>query len=92
MAKKMKLAESLKGLSESEKVVTKTSQPEQPNKESKSEVPPSRVGKRAIAGHFDPAVGKQLRQLALDNDTTVQALLEEALNDLFLKHGKFPIA
>ena len=36
----------------------------------------------AIAGHFDPAVGKQLRQLALDNDTTVQALLEEALNDL----------
>jgi hypothetical protein len=46
----------------------------------------------AIAGHFDPAVGKQLRQLALDNDTTVQALLEEALNDLFLKHGKSPIA
>ncbi|MFO5494855.1 MAG: ribbon-helix-helix domain-containing protein [Cuspidothrix sp.] len=37
-------------------------------------------------------MGKQLRQLALDNDTTVQALLEEALNDLFLKHGKSPIA
>jgi hypothetical protein len=46
----------------------------------------------AIAGHFDPAVGKQLRQIALDNDTTVQALLEEALNDLFLKYGKSPIA
>lgn len=30
----------------------------------------------AIAGHFDPAVGKQLRQLALDNDTTVQALFQ----------------
>ena len=33
----------------------------------------------AIAGHFDPAVGKQLRQLALDNDTTVQALLEQGV-------------
>ena len=50
------------------------------------------MGKKAIAGHFDPAVGKQLRQLALDHDTTVQALLAEALNDLFVKYGKSPIA
>lgn len=92
MVKKTNLADSLKKASEPEKVVTKTSQPPQPSKDTKSEVPPSRVGKKAIAGHFDPAVGKQLRQLALDNDTTVQALLEEALNDLFLKHGKSPIA
>jgi hypothetical protein len=93
MVKKMNLADSLKKASQPEKVVTtKTSQSEQPNKDAKSEVPQSRVGKKAIAGHFDPAVGKQLRQLALDNDSTVQALLEEALNDLFLKHGKSPIA
>ncbi|WP_413176456.1 ribbon-helix-helix domain-containing protein [Anabaena azotica] len=93
MIKKTNLADSLKKASEPEKVITaKTSQPEQPQPEAKSEVPPSRVGKKAIAGHFDPAVGKQLRQLALDNDTTVQALLEEALNDLFLKYGKSPIA
>ena len=55
-------------------------------------VPPSRQGKKAITGHFDPAVSRQLRQLALDNDTTVQALLQEALNDLFVKHRRSPIA
>jgi hypothetical protein len=58
----------------------------------KPELPPSRLGKKAIAGHFDPAVSKQLKQLALEQDTTVQALLAEALNDLFDKYGKKPIA
>ena len=55
-------------------------------------VPPSRQGKKAITGHFDPAVSRQLRQLALDNNTTVQALLAEALNELFIKHHRNPIA
>ena len=54
--------------------------------------PPSREGKRAIAGHFDPAVSRQLRYLALENDTSIQSLLREALNDLFQKYGKSPIA
>lgn len=58
----------------------------------KPELPPSRQGKKAIAGHFDPAVSKQLKQLALSQDTTVQALLAEALNDLFEKYDKKPIA
>jgi hypothetical protein len=55
-------------------------------------VPPSRSGKRAISGHFDPAVGRQLRQLALDRESSVQALLGEALSDLFQKYGRPPIA
>ncbi|MBD2336139.1 hypothetical protein H6G64_03920 [Calothrix sp. FACHB-156] len=46
----------------------------------------------AIAGHFDPAVSKQLKQLALEQDTTVQGLFAEAVNDLFEKYGKKPIA
>ena len=49
-------------------------------------------GKKIIAGYFDPAVARQLKQLALDKDTTVQSLLIEALNDLFEKHRKQPIA
>lgn len=53
---------------------------------------PSRTGKRVIAGHFDPAAARQIKQLALDQDTSVQALLGEALNDLFTKNGKPPIA
>jgi hypothetical protein len=55
-------------------------------------IPPSRQGKRAIAGFFDQAVSRQLRQLALDRDTSIQALLTEALNDLFTKYGRPPIA
>ena len=54
--------------------------------------PPSRMQTKLIGGHFDPAVSRQLKQLALDDNSTVQALLAEALNDLFIKHGKKPIA
>ena len=50
--------------------------------------PPSRREKRLIGGHFDPRVAKQLRLLAAEEDTTVQALLEEALDLLFVKKGR----
>lgn len=33
---------------------------------SKGDVPPSRVGKKAITGFFDPAVSKQLKQIRLE--------------------------
>ena len=49
---------------------------------------PSREGKRLVAGHFDPAVAKQLKMLAVEEDKSVQALLEEALDLLFVKKGK----
>ena len=55
-------------------------------------VPPSRAGKKIVSGHFDPAVTRQLKQLALDRESTVQNLLAEALNDLFAKHSKQRIA
>jgi hypothetical protein len=54
--------------------------------------PPSREGRKIIAGYFDPAVSKQLHQIALDDDTTLQELLREAINDLFTKRHKSPIA
>lgn len=52
----------------------------------------SRVGKRSISGHVDPAVQKQLRHLATDLERSHQSLLDEALNDLFRKYGKSAIA
>jgi hypothetical protein len=52
----------------------------------------SRKGKKVVAGYFDPAVSKQLRQLELEHDTTVQALLAEALDLLFVERSKMPIA
>jgi hypothetical protein len=45
-----------------------------------------------VTGYFEAAVKRQLRLLAAENDTTIQALLAEALNDLFAKHGKPEIA
>ena len=53
---------------------------------------PSRVGKKAIIGYFDPSVSKQLKQIGLDKDLSVQELLSEAINDLFHKYRKPNIA
>jgi hypothetical protein len=47
---------------------------------------PSRNGQRQVSGHFSPDVVKALKQIALDRDTTVQAVLGEAINDLFEKN------
>src|SRR3954468_21429355 len=52
-----------------------------------SKRPPSREGKRVLSLYLDPLAWKQLRQLALDTDTSTQALGEEAVNLLFAKHG-----
>lgn len=57
-----------------------------------AEKPPSRIGKKVVAGHFDPAVIRQIKMLAVNQDTSIQALLSEALNDLFEKHNLKPIA
>ena len=45
-----------------------------------------------VAGHFAPKVAKQLKLIAVEDDTTVQALLEEALDLLFAKKGRARIA
>lgn len=52
-----------------------------------SKRPPSRDGKRVLSVYLDPLAWKQLRQLALDGETSTQALGEEAVNLLFAKHG-----
>ena len=52
---------------------------------------PSRDNRKFVGGHFPPNVGKQLRMIAVEDDTTVQALLEEALNLLFVKKGRAKI-
>jgi hypothetical protein len=48
--------------------------------------PPSRVGKRVLSIYLDPIAWKQIRQLALDTETSTQTLGEEAVNLLFEKH------
>jgi hypothetical protein len=54
--------------------------------------PPSRRGKRAITGYFSQPAFTQFKILVAERNKDGQALVEEALNDLFQKYGKPPIA
>ncbi|MBZ6384140.1 ribbon-helix-helix domain-containing protein [Sphingomonas sanguinis] len=54
--------------------------------------PGGRQGTKLIGGHFAPEVSTQLRILAAEEGTTVQSLLAEALDDLFVKKGKGRVA
>ncbi|WCT75889.1 hypothetical protein PQ455_20650 (plasmid) [Sphingomonas naphthae] len=51
-----------------------------------------RQGTKLIGGHFAPEVSTQLRILAAEEGTTVQNLLAEALDDLFVKKGRSRVA
>jgi hypothetical protein len=55
-------------------------------------IAPSRVGKKPVTAFFDPEVSRQIKKLGLDQDKTMQDLLQEALNDLFRKYNLPPIA
>ena len=57
-----------------------------------SERPSTRKDTKHIGGYFDPTVSKQLRQIALEEDSSVQALLGEALDMLFQARRKPTIA
>jgi hypothetical protein len=53
---------------------------------------PDRVGRAPLPFWATAPAKKQLRMLAAENDTTQQDLMTEALNMLFEKYGKPPIA
>ena len=57
-----------------------------------STIPPSRIGKKPVTAFFDPEVSRQIKKIGLDQDKTMQDLLQEALNDLFSKYDLPPIA
>lgn len=58
----------------------------------KPEVRLDRVGKRGKVFFMNEAAEKQLSILAIEEDTTQQDLLNGAVNALFIKYGKKPIA
>ena len=51
-----------------------------------------RAGKKAVPLWLPAAAKRQLDLLVMEQDTTKQALLSEAVNDLFKKYRKPPIA
>jgi hypothetical protein len=59
---------------------------------SKQVLASSRSGAKHIGGYFDPVVSKQLRSIAIDEDSSIQSLMAEALDMLFQSRGKPMIA
>lgn len=53
---------------------------------------PGRAGTKPITVHFPKVVRDQLKILAVREDTSMQDLVAEALNDFFAKHGMPEIA
>jgi hypothetical protein len=50
----------------------------------------AREGKKAIVGYFSEDMSRQLRMLAIEENTTVQALVGEGLDMLLRARGKHP--
>jgi len=72
--------------------------PSTPNKEADASPPaspharPSRQQTKHVGGYFDPAVSKQLREIAVQEDSSLQSLLAEAIDMLFQSRRKPTIA
>ncbi len=97
MSKRPNLAEQIKfkamgkAVSAAQKIV-ETPEMKSRGKGAKSAQSPSRAGKSFIGGYFPPEVAKQMKLLAVEQDTTIQALTAEAFNHLFAAYGKPEIA
>ena len=61
--------------------------PEPPTPDRSSSPAKGSVKRKHVGGYFAPAVAKQLRLLASEEETTLQELLREALTLLFAKRG-----
>ena len=53
---------------------------------------PSRTGKRGVVGYVDPALWAQLRHLAIDERSSIQALVLEGLDRVLKARGLAPKA
>jgi hypothetical protein len=48
----------------------------------------NRIGKKSIAGRFDPAVARAFAILAVKEDSTIEAMLTEAVFDILQKYNQ----
>ena len=67
-------------------------EPTKPVSESNGKRPACREGTKVIMGHFSEEVHTQLQYLRIETKKSGQELLGDALNLLFVKHDKPPIA
>lgn len=71
--------------------VKPTREPQQEEAKPSRHYRPVREGKRFVGAHFPPEVARQLKVLAAEDGTTIQELLEQAVDLLFVKNGKTKI-
>jgi len=64
--------------------------PEEPVRQGTSTRAKARLGKRAIVGYFSPELSRTLNGAANDRDTTLQAILGEAIDLWLRENGKHP--
>jgi hypothetical protein len=50
----------------------------------------ARIGKRALVGYFSPELSRTLNMMATERDTTLQAILGEAVDLWLRENGKHP--
>jgi hypothetical protein len=67
--------------------VTMQNLPERLTSASRSNQTGGRTGKAMVAGWFDKAAVKQLRMVAVNQETTIQQQLGRAINLLFREEG-----
>ncbi len=89
MTKKTNLAEALQKQSTG---IKETRQEKNIENHASNYLPPSRQGKKTIIGYFDPDVIKQLKLIGIEEDLSIQSMMQEAINDFFTKHSKAQIA
>lgn len=96
MAKRPTLSSMVKAAAGAPAPATEEPRPARPRpvKESATAQPAakSREGRVVLGSYQTSEAVKQTKLLAIENDTTMQALLAEALNLLFQKYGKPTIA
>lgn len=59
--------------------------------EATDKTPPSRQGRKQIAGFFSPEMSFAMHMLARRQGRSLQALMSEAFNDVLRKHGESPV-
>ena len=93
MPAKTQLKELLDGYGQETKTEETAVPPEVPVEEQKTDkVLPSRRGKRHISGYFEPEVLRQVKIICAEEEKTINQVLANALNSLFVNKGKAPIA
>ena len=99
MSKRPSLAESMRQVAEAPEAGATPSGVSPPPISTAQERPPessgperpfyaaTRAGKKKVTATLAPSDHKRLRRLALERDLTTEALLAEAITDLFAKYG-----